>query len=294
MSIVTMDNIKEEIYNFISEIISSFVVSGIPSIMIILICYILIKLTNIFFTKISRKKEKLTTAYFRTFIKVIIIAVGLFQIGNQFTTFQEMSSTIFLSSSLLIAVIGFAFQKSLEDVIAGVMISLFRPFEIGDRISLTLMEVSGWIENITIRHTVVRTFQNSRLIIPNSVMNREVIENSYVVDTVNSGYLDFVVSYKTDLDRAIQIMVDNIKSNESVLDRRTKEQIEAGVQQVKVYINKLHDYGINLRTSIWTQTIEENFQTCSDLRKAIIQQFQEEGIDMPERKIYLRGKLDNE
>ena len=70
----------------------------------------------------------------------------------QFEAFQKFSETLLMSSSLLVVVLGFAFQTSLEDFIAGILISIFKPFNIDDRITLTGMNVSGYIENITINN----------------------------------------------------------------------------------------------------------------------------------------------
>ena len=68
------------------------------------------------------------------------------------------------------------------------------------------------------RHTTIRTFTNSRLIVPNSVMNREVLENSHIIDPVAGGFLDITIAYTADIDKAMDIIVECVESDENVLD----------------------------------------------------------------------------
>ena len=96
------------------------------------------------------------------------------------------------------------------------MISVFRPFEVGDRINFVNMSIVGYIEDISLRHTTIRTFTNSRLIVPNSVMNREVLENSHIIDPVAGGFLDITIAYTADIDKAMDIIVECVESDENV------------------------------------------------------------------------------
>lgn len=235
--------------------------------------------------KHSKLKQTVARTFLFTLLKSIIIVIGIFQIGNQFESFQAISKAIILSSSLLIAVIGFAFQKSLEDLIAGMMISMFHPFEIGDRINLPEKDMSGYIENITIRHTVMRTFKNARLIIPNSIMNKEVLENANIVDKTSSGFVDFMISYDSDIEKAKRIIATAINKHKGALDRRTEEEKKNKIPQTTVYINLLTENSVNLRASIWTKTIDTNFDICSEVRQEVLKEFKKQGIEPPKTLI---------
>lgn len=235
--------------------------------------------------KHSKLKQTVARTFLFTLLKSLIIVIGIFQIGNQFESFQAISKAIILSSSLLIAVIGFAFQKSLEDLIAGMMISMFHPFEIGDRINLPEKDMSGYIENITIRHTVMRTFKNARLIIPNSIMNKEVLENANIVDKTSSGFVDFMISYDSDIEKAKRIIATAINKHKGVLDRRTEEEKKNRIPQTTVYVNLLTENAVNLRASIWTKTIDTNFDICSEVRQEVLKEFKKQGIEPPKTLI---------
>ncbi len=69
--------------------------------------------------------------------------------------------------------IGFAAQKVLSNIFGGISIAIFRPFRVGDVVEME--DEYGTVDDITLRHTVIRTWQNKRLIIPNSRISEESI-----------------------------------------------------------------------------------------------------------------------
>lgn len=258
----------------------------------LLIGLLAIKITDYIFKKF-RKTGKISYNFLNTLIKGFIILVMIFKIGNLSQTFQSMAGSILMSSSLIVAVLAFAFQKSLEDLIAGFMISVFRPFEVGDRINFVNMKIVGYIEDISLRHTTIRTFTNSRLIVPNSVMNKEVLENSHIVDPISGGFLDITIAYTADIDRAMDIIVECVESDKDVLDIRPIDE-RVGSHFTTVFINELSEYGVNLRVTIWTANVDLNFETVSRLRKEIVKRFVAEGIEIASLLSNLRIAMEND
>lgn len=258
----------------------------------LLIGLLAIKITDYIFKKF-RKTGKIAYNFLNTLIKGFIILVMIFKIGNLSQTFQSMAGSILMSSSLIVAVLAFAFQKSLEDLIAGFMISVFRPFEVGDRINFVNMQIVGYIEDISLRHTTIRTFTNSRLIVPNSVMNKEVLENSHIVDPISGGFLDITIAYTADIDRAMEIIVECVESDKDVLDIRPIDE-RVGSHFTTVFINELSEYGVNLRVTIWTANVDLNFETVSRLRKEIVKRFVAEGIEIASLSNNLRIAMEND
>ncbi|WP_308553221.1 mechanosensitive ion channel family protein [uncultured Peptoniphilus sp.] len=258
----------------------------------LLIGLLAIKITDYIFKKF-RKTGKIAYNFLNTLIKGFIILVMIFKIGNLSQTFQSMAGSILMSSSLIVAVLAFAFQKSLEDLIAGFMISVFRPFEVGDRINFVNMKIVGYIEDISLRHTTIRTFTNSRLIVPNSVMNKEVLENSHIVDPISGGFLDITIAYTADIDRAMEIIVECVESDKDVLDIRPINE-RVGSHFTTVFINELSEYGVNLRVTIWTANVDLNFETVSRLRKEIVKRFVAEGIEIASLSNNLRIAMEND
>ena len=69
-------------------------------------------------------------------------------------------------------------------------------------VSLNLTEI---VEDITVRHTIIRTFNHSKIIVSNSVLNKQVIENSSNTKRRVGNFLDVSISYESDLDKPIDV-----------------------------------------------------------------------------------------
>lgn len=250
---------------------------------------IILKIIGIIYNKFFSIQKQLHIKFFKNFIQVLIVIFAVYNIFNQFDSFQSFSTTILTSSSLLVVVLGFAFQTSLEDFIAGILISIFKPFNIDDRIYLTKSNISGTIENITIRHTIIKTFNNSRLIIPNSIMNKEIVENSHIIDTRSGNFLDVVISYESDLAKAKEIITDIIKNHPKTIDMRSEVDVLLGKPAIIVYIRELGENGIHLRSTVWTENVDDNFLACSEIREKIIKEFAKNEIEIPYPHICVGG-----
>lgn len=247
----------------------------------LLISFFLWNLVCIFYNKFLKDKKQIHLKFFKNFLQAVIIIFSLYQIGTNFPTFEKFSNSLLASSSLLVVVLGFAFQTSLEDFIAGILISIFKPFNIDDRITLTGLQISGYVESITIRHTIIKTFQNNRLMIPNSIMNKEIIENTNVIDKESTGFMDVTISFGSNVEKAKKIIQEEIGKNEL-----TKEK------NVEVFIRDITGNGISLRANVTTADIDINFKVCSQIREKILEQFiNAEDISFARNEQELTGNL---
>lgn len=234
-----------------------------------------------------RRNPKNSHFLFRKFvfniIQALIYLVGvLFAIG-QIPQLSKVVQTILAGSGILALALSLSAQESLNNVISGLFITLFKPFDVGDRVTLVSSGITGTIEDITLRHTIIKTFTNTRIVIPNSTINKEIVENSNIVDAHASAFLDVTVAYESDVDKAIKIMADVIGSHPLYWDVRSEQEKET-VPKVKVYVRELGDRGIALRANMWTQTVNENFEACSDARLQIKKAFDKAGIEIPYTK----------
>lgn len=234
-----------------------------------------------FIKRFFKNPDKIYLKFIKSFLQVFVCIVATICILNNFEGFQSFSATILTSSSLLVVVLGFAFQSSLTDFIAGIFISFFKPFDINDRITLKNPNISGIIEDITIRHTVIKTFTNSRLIVPNSIMNQAIIENNHMTDTKSANFMDVLVSYDTEIEKAKEIIIKCIESHPesiNINDEKTKDY-------TYVFTREFADSGIWLRANVWTETVDINFRVCSEIRDNILKSFKENNIEIPYNKM---------
>lgn len=233
---------------------------------------------NKIFSVILKRNEQIHIKFLRSISKALLTIVAGICLSGLFTTTKSLSTTLLTSSSLLVAVVGFAAQQVLADVISGVMLSWSRPFNLGEKITISSLGITGFVEDMTVRHTVIRTYHNSRLIIPNSVINKAIVENSNYNNNYIGNYMEISVSYESDLEKAIEIMTRTIEEHPLVLDVR--EDKSQG-SKVTVSVKELGADGIILKTTIWTANVDDNFTACSDIRRRIKQNFDQAGIQIP-------------
>ena len=210
-------------------------------------------------------------------MKFAIVVACITIILRQFPSYQKFSDTILMSSSLLVVVLGFAFQTSLSDIIAGVFISMFKPFKINDRIILKSQNIAGTVENVTIRHTIIKTYTNSRLIIPNHIANNEIIENNNITDTRSSNFVDIQIDYESDVEKAKEIFRNVIEKHPDTINPTGDE--ENGYTYI--YTRELAESGIVLRASVWTNDISTNFKACSEIRDELLKEYRKNNIKIP-------------
>lgn len=239
---------------------------------------------NKIFGIILKRKEQIHIKFLKSISKVLLSIVACICISGLFTTTKALSATLLTSSSLLVAIVGFAAQQVLADVISGVMLSWSRPFNLGEKINISSLGISGIVEDLTVRHTVIRTYHNSRMIIPNSVINKAIVENSNYNNDYIGNYMEVSVSYESDLERAVEVMRDTIAGHPLVVDIR---QDKTAGYKVNVAVKELGDDGIILKATVWTENIDDNFTACSDIRRLIKKNFDAEGISIPYRHLHV-------
>ena len=257
---------------------------GVTAVIVFVLTLIILKCNKLVFkgiVKRSGKDNDLHITFLKRIIDGIIIILGVYAVCNKIEFLKTYVLSIIASSSLLVVVLGFAAQESLANVINGTFISVFKPFNVGDRVKLVSLNLVGVVEDITLRHTVIKTFENSRLLIPNSIMNKEVIENTNFADETVCNFLDVSVAYDADVDKAIEIIQELVREHKFFYDSRTAEDKAEGKPDVIVRVRTLGATSVDLRANIWTKTIGENFEMCSDLRREVLKKFSEEGIEIP-------------
>ncbi len=232
--------------------------------------------------KIEKSAKDMATTY--SFISKMVVAlinvIALIVLILQFNGFQKVGAAMLGASGIMAVVLGFAAQESMANIIGGFFLSIYKPFNVGDLIQVPEKNLSGKVEEIGMRHTVIKTFSNSRIIVPNRVMNSAVIENKDSQETF-CNFLYFDISYQSNIDKAIEIIQRNACSHPMCLDGRTKEEKRQGLQQVPVLVTGLKDFSVELRASIVTLDAATGFKMCCELRKNIKEDFDREGIVIP-------------
>ncbi|MCH5345310.1 MAG: mechanosensitive ion channel, partial [Acetatifactor sp.] len=110
--------------------------------------------------------------FLNNIIQGVIYVVGFMFAVSAIPQLSRLSTTLLAGSGIVALAVSLSAQESLSNIVSGLFISLFRPFNVGDRIKLISSGVVGHVESITLRHTIIKTLTNTRITVPNSVMNK--------------------------------------------------------------------------------------------------------------------------
>lgn len=256
---------------------SLFVDGAIAGITSILIYCLLFMMINKVLSKIIDKqtwKYKVTVKR----IKSIVLNTLLFVlIVSQITFMKDLSSTLLASGGIVAVVVGLASQEAAGSIVSGMMILASKPFQIGDTIILKEHNLRGTVKEIKMNHTVIETLEKNTLLIPNTIMNKAIIENVTQEADFKTSYLYVDVAYESDLNKAIAIMQDVVLKHPLFMDTTTSSD----EVKVPVHCMEFKDSGISLRAKVTTKTTADGFALLSDCRILIKDAFDQNGIEIP-------------
>lgn len=230
-----------------------------------------------------RKRDRFggtSIQFLRNSIKFIIGVIGIIYIIMTVPTFRNKASFIFSGAGILAAIIGFAAQAALSNLIAGAFVVVFRPFRVGDYIKLDEQRM-GIVEDITLRHTVINNFENKRLIIPNSVISTDSVLNHTIEDSNILSFNNFKIGLKADIDLARKIIQEEAIKQPNVIDNRTPAQVLTSSDQVDVRVIDVHPDHIHMRAYVWLNEPFLEFKTKCALKESVHKRFLSEGVHLP-------------
>ena len=212
--------------------------------------------------------------------KVIIWTIGILIATRQIKALQDLALVLFSSSGVVVVVLGLSAQETISNLISGVMIAWNKPFAVGDYIRCVDNSAEGYVHEISLRHTILRTFENHLFVVPNSTLNSSVIEN-YTMAEKQCIFFEVGIGYDSDLERAMEIISETVQAHPFFYDVRTKEEKENGVPPVTVRVQDLADFSVQLKATLWVKDFNQRGSYLSDLRKNVKLQFDKEGIEIP-------------
>lgn len=266
------------------------------TIIIILLILITAMVISRILTRLMKKRNFRNLPIWLKVKKYMIITITIYGILTLFIPAKTILDPLLASGGIVAVVVGLAAQETVGNLISGFMIVTFRPFHIGDLIRVNNGEYVGTVVEITIRHTIIETFENTRVIIPNSQMNTSVLENISDIGTAKADFLYVSVSYDTDLEQAVRVLQETVAAHPDYVDPRSEEEKQQGADQVVVRVTDFKDSGIELRATIYSNDNGTCFTMLSDLRIAVKKRFDQEGIEMPYPKqdLYIKEMIKNE
>lgn len=164
-------------------------------------------------------------------------------------------------------IIGFALQDSLSNFASGVMILMYRPFDVGDVVDSA--GVRGRVSSMSLVNTTFMTLDNQRLVVPNNMIWQSVITNVTAQRTRRVDLI-FGISYSDDIEKAESVLADILSKHENVLDD----------PEPVVKVHELGESSVNFAVRPWVKT-SQYWDTYWDLTREVKLRFDKEGISIP-------------
>jgi small conductance mechanosensitive channel len=208
----------------------------------------------------SRLLQDLLVSFAGKAIFLIGILIALAQLGIKI-------GPVLAGLGIVGFIIGFALQETLSNFAAGMMILIYRPFDVGDAVETG--GVSGKVKQMNLVSTTITTFDNQRVIVPNRKIWGDVIRN---INAENIRRVDMVfgIGYDDDIDLADRILHEIVDHHELALDDPPPV----------IRLHTLGESSVDFIVRPWVKA-ENYWEAYWHITRAVKKRFDEEGISIP-------------
>lgn len=224
-----------------------------------------------------QEQADLTTLYFmKQFGQFAIWLFVLMFYAHTVPALNNLGTALLASASIASVVIGLAAQSTLGNLIAGFSLLLYKPFRVGDRMQINAPNSSGQtnaeiatVESITLGYTILKTFDNRRIVIANSVIATQVLVNLSTVEEHVICLIPISIGYSEDIDNARRAILE------------VAGQHELADQIIGCPVTALGTSSIDFSLRIRCRDSQAARQLQFDLLELIKKRFDKLGIEIP-------------
>ena len=165
--------------------------------------------------------------------------------------------------------IGFGLQSIVNNFVSGLILLAERPIKVGDWV--VVGQDQGFVRKISVRATEIETFDRANVVVPNSVLISEKVQNWTLHNNVGRISIDVGVSYDSDPERVKDILLEAAREHPQILTH----------PEPYVWFNNFGDSKLDFRLFSYALNITRQLGIQTDLRIAIFKKFREEGVQIP-------------
>jgi small conductance mechanosensitive channel len=229
------------------------------------------RFVNVLDNKLGKKDptlNKFLCGLIGAILKILLLISVASMVGIATTSFVAIIGAAGLA-------VGLALQGSLGNFAGGVLILIFKPFKVGDTIEA--QGFLGAVREISILYTIVDTFDNRRVVIPNGSLSNASLTNVSYYDTRRCD-MTFGISYGDDIDKAKAVIKRCLDEDDRVLPEPAP----------RISVGSLGDNSVNIIVRPWTKT-DDLWPVYWDMHEKIKKAFDAEGltIPFPQRDVHL-------
>ncbi len=240
----------------------------IAAVVILLFFWILFRLTRGSIKTVLRR-----IGFHETLVKMLVDSI--FRVTLFIIAFIMAASQIGINVGAALAGLGvaglalsFAAQDSLANIIAGFLVFIDKPFEVGDRISVA--DQYGRVSSITMRSTRIRTNNNTYVIIPNKKIIDEVLVN-HSKHGETRVEVPVGIAYKEDVRAARKVLLEAIHGIDGVAEEPEPD----------VVVTELGDSSVNMNVRVWITKADDEKPVFFRVMEASKIALDEAGIEIP-------------
>ncbi len=222
----------------------------------------------------GRFKRKIDVTVIRYLVRIknlLIFLTAAFVYASLVPSLRALMGTMVAGAGITALVVGFAAKSTLANLIAGLSLAVYRPIRIGDKVHVE-GEYST-VEDVTLRHTIVRTWQHKRLIIPNSKLDEMTLTNYSIIDPRMKCTIEMGVSYDTDIDLARRLILEEAD--------QCPYRDPTGEDEPYLRVISHGDFSIGLRLYVWVKEVDDSYSAKFWLLEQIKKRFDREGVEIP-------------
>ncbi len=239
------------------------------------LAWLCLKISRKFFHSYEKKHgKKIHIQFAENLIKVVIIVLFIvIPLAG-----DKISQSILGSAAVITAIVGFAAQDVIKDVLSGFLTSIYKPFDLGDRIELE-DGTAGIVESITMRHVVLVLLDTVRLVIPNSKLNSIAVRN-YSYDYVpRSVQFSVPVGYNSDIEQAKKVIASAIQESPYSIPGKIDKKGEKTYGPV--YFLSLENSAIIMKTTVYYEAGSATEVVRDDVYTRVFEALRKNGIEVP-------------
>ncbi len=218
--------------------------------------------------RLSQLLRRMIVSIARNIVIVLGILIALSQVGISL-------GPLLAGLGVVGFVVGFALQDTLSNFASGLMILIYRPFDVGDVIEAG--GVFGNVSHMSLVNTTIMTFDNQTIVVPNNKIWGDVIKN---VTTQNIRRVDLVfgISYSDDIPKTEQVLQEIVETHDKVLTD----------PELVIKLHELADSSVNFVVRPWVKT-DDYWDVYWDITREVKMRFDKEGISIPfpQRDVHL-------
>jgi small conductance mechanosensitive channel len=220
--------------------------------------------------KLSELLKRMVVSMVKNIIVVFGVLIALSQVGISL-------GPLLAGLGVVGFIVGFALQDTLSNFASGMMILIYRPFDVGDLIEAG--GISGKVSHMSLVNTTILTLDNQTIVVPNNKIWGDVVKN-VTAQTMRRIDLVFGISYTDDIPKTENVLQEIVDSHEKIL---------ADPEPI-VRLHELADSSVNFIVRPWVN-MDDYWDVYWDVVRSVKMRFDEEGISIPfpQRDIHMHS-----